>query len=295
MLKWNETINIAGLHRLYSTGGIGIQQVAKGVIRKLQNTEAFAISDPELMDVMFALNAVDEVAMVKDYNCAVEMLYEFGDKENRLLVVADEVSPQEYDEIPSKQKHVFDDDTKPQKFTPHRPIGPAFKGPYAAQAGGEWVKYPAPEIKKPDDDDTFIMWESTKAYKIGDLIRWKNVKYECTISCTNVDPEKNSFGKPGDAWKWRGAITHKPFDPALAFSDRITCVIKGKPYTTGRKYRYMSEDEFNKKLAESHIDPPTVPRDLYVYWKDCESPYQEWLIDRWHKQNLTFREPVTLH
>ena len=68
-----------------------------------------------------------------------------------------------------------------------------------------------------------------------------------------------------------------------------------KVYPPTRKHHYMSEEEFNRKLVAAEINPATMPRDFYSYMKDCEEPYQEWLISRWHKQNLTFKtaSPIT--
>lgn len=305
MAIWHETINIAGLHRMYSTGGIGLQQLAKGVARKLQLTEAYAICDPELMDVIFALNQIDEFARLKDYNTVLEMLYEWGDKphgktEQRLWVEAQGVSPNEYDDVPTKTKNPFEEDTKRQINKPHY-HGPLtiLKGPYhnQAQSGDEWVKQRYIEPAGPKKEENIEQWDNTKYYKIGDLVRYKNMKFECLISNANVDPDKNSKFTPGEPWKWLSSMTSKPFDPALAYKDRLTCAIpeKAKIYPTGRKHRYMSEDEFNKKLKDHNIDPPTIPKDLYSYWKDSEDKYQEWLIKRWHNQNLTFRAPNVIN
>lgn len=305
MGNWNECINIAGLHRLYNTGGMGLQQLSKGVIRKLQNTEAFAASEPGFMDVMCAFSAVDELARDKDYATALELLYDYGDKENRLWIEA-ETNPQEQDDIPKKSRNPFvEEDTDPAIQKPHY-HGPlhTFKGPYATQSGTEWVKahmpyiIPAPtEPKKDDDidDDDLEQWDKTKTYQIGDLVRYKNAKYHCILVHSNIDPYDHSHSKPDDPWRWIKFIQLKPFDPALAFTDRLTCLTTGKNYATGRKFKFMSDDEFIKKLKSASIDPPTIPKELYSYWKDSEEPYQDWLIQKWHNHNLTFRQPNTIN
>lgn len=303
MANWHETINIAGLHYMYSRGDINLQQLSKGVARKLQNTHAFAISDPELMDVIFSFNSVDEFARLKDYITALDALLEWGDKEHgkgelRMWIEAEGVVPNEYDDVPTKIRNPLEEDTKPQYGRPHShgPNTIINKGPYPVQSGDEWVKHkfdPAPVPPKKPEDDT-PQWDNTKAYKPGDLVRYKNMKFECIIGNTNVDPDANSKFKPGEAWKWVAAIHSKPFDPGLVYTDRLTCEYKGKFYPTGRKHRYMSEDEFNKKLADNRIDPPTIPKELYTYWKDSEDKYQEWLIARWHNNNLTFKQPISI-
>lgn len=282
MANWNETINISGLHRLYTSGGIGIQQVAKTIVRKLKNTEAFHRSDPELIDIMCGFEAIDELAMLKDYSAMLELLYAYGDKSHQLWIEAEGVDPQDSTEIAPKTKVLFEqENTKPQINLP-------FHGPYLVKdsGGSEWVKYPL--------NKNFEEWDKGKLYKTGDLVFKGTMKYRCKTDCCNVDPTPNSYGKPGDAWDYLGLIDKNPSDPAKVFQDRLTCSIPatGRNYGLTRKYHYMSEEEFNRKLTASQIDPATVPKDLYSYMKDCEEPYQEWLISRWHKQNLTFRAPI---
>lgn len=298
MANWHETINIAGLHHMYSSGGINLQQLSKGIGRKLQNTHAFAISDPELMDIIFSFNSIDEFAQLKDYITALDWLYEWGDKEHgkderRMWIEAEGVFPNEHDDVPAKTRNLFEEDTKPQYGKPHfhGPHTVINKGVYPVQSGDEWVSHKFETPKKSEEDIPY--WDNTKTYKVGDIVRQKNAKFECLIGNTNVDPDANSKFKPGEPWKWVAAIHSKPFDPALAFKDRLTCEYRGKFYPTGRKHRYMSEDEFNKKLREHEIDPPTVPKELYSYWKDSEDKYQEWLIARWQNNNLTFRQPTS--
>ena len=287
MANWNETINISGLHRLYTTGSINLQQVSQAIVRKLKNTEAFAISDPELIDIMCAFEAIDELAQLKDYNAVLDMLYGFGDKEHKLWVEAEGVSPQEHDDIPNKTKNPFQEDTKPNFSKPH------YHGPWLTNpkepGSGEWVK--VPPITSPITYSTDT-WEKGKMYSVGDYVMKGNLRYKCRISCANVDPTNNSF-KATDCWEWITAgQTHS--DPKLVFTDRITCELpaKGRVYASTRKHHYMSEEDFNKKLVASEIDPATVPKELYSYMKDSEPPYQEWLMQRWHKHNLTFRIPT---
>jgi len=304
MANWRETINIAGLHRMYSSGSIGLQEMAKSVSRKLVLTEAYSIADPELMEVIFCLNQIDEYARLKDYNTALEMLYEWGDKEydkdeRRMWIEAEGVNPNEHDDVPAKIKTPFDEDTKRQIRKPHYhgPLTVINKGTYYAQSqsGDEWVKHPHFGPAKPNEK--IEEWDKTKVYKPGDIVRHKNMKFECLIGNTNVDPDKNSQYRPGEPWKWLSTATMQPgqFDPALAFKDRLTCEYRGKYYPTGRKYRYMSDEDFTKKLKANNIDPPTIPRELYVYWRDCEDNYQDWLIAKWNNQNLTFKEPNVIN
>jgi len=290
MANWKEAINIAGIHRLCIKGDIGLQATAKAVVRKLQNTEAFAISDPELTDVMCAFNTIDEYARLKDYATALDLLYEYGDKNYRLWIEAEDVNPQEHDDIPTMKKSPFEEDTSPQFSKPH------YHGPYLQpQNGSEWVKYPKPE-PNPDLEGTPEEWDKEKMYRVGELVLWKGTRYKCIISCANVDPGPNSYNKPGDSWKYVRAEPAPILDHSLAFTDRITCSVPAKcrVYPLTRKHHYMSEYEFNKKLEAANITPATVPKDLYVYMKDCEEPYQEWLMDRWHKHNLTFRTPIAV-
>lgn len=327
MAQWNEAVNISGLHRLFETGGIALQQLAKGVVRKLQNTEAFASSDPELIGIMSLFGYIDEYSRLKDYNAALEMLYDYGNKEiylssgtaKQLWVEVE--GPQEFDDIPVKTNNPFDEDTKPQFIKPHfhGPFAPTYKGPQAV-SGGEWIKYNfgaeqnAPKSfyghtsgcacdaclkaragAKTPVKEVFEPWDKSKTYNIGDTVRYKNLNFKCLIACTNVDPDANSQNRSSDAWKFVAAAPPEVLDPTLAFTNRITCETKGKPYPTGRKFKYMSDDEFRKKLKLAEIDPPTVPKELYSYWKDSEEPYQDWLIQRWNNQNLTFRTPSTIH
>lgn len=277
MANWEETINIAGIHRLYTNGGINLQQVAKAVVRKLQNTEAFATSDPELMDIIMNFGAIDEFARLKDYQVTLDLLYEFGDKENRLWVEAEGVSPQEHDEISAKTRNPYEDDTKPEISVPryHGPL----KGPYATT----WADVGL-EKKKPEE------WVVSKPYSVGDIVIKGSLQYQCLISCANVDPAPNSY-KTSDAWKWLGQVDKNPSDPRMVLRDRLTCEppTKGRVYPLTRKYHHMSEDDFNKKLTASFIIPATVPKDLYSYMKDCEEIYQDWLILRFNNGNMTFR------
>ena len=284
MANWNETINIAALHKLYTTGDINLQQVSKTIVGKLKLTEAFASSEPEIIDVMCAFEAIDPLARLKDYEAALDMLYDYGDKDFRLWVEADGVNPQDSSEIPVKTRNPFEEDTKPQFGMANQ----SFKGPYATQGAQEWLKHHTPsEPKNPEE------WNSSKLYKTGDIAFKGVVRYQCVINCSNVDPTSNSY-KPNDAWKYLGPPDKNPSDPKLVLHDRLTCSLPvlGKVYPATRKYHYMSEEEFNKKLVAADIVPATMPKELYSYMKDCEEKYQEWLISRWHKQNLTFREPV---
>lgn len=268
MVNWNETINIAGLYRLFSNGDISLQDLSRAVVRKLKNTEAFAISEPELIDIMCAFEAVDDLAQYKDYTTALDMLYEFGNKECRLWIEAEGVSPQEYDEV-TKTKNPLD------------------------KTDGEWVKVPASSNISTTESTILVAapWSKDKMYEVDDVVSRNNSRFKCVISCCNIDPGPNSY-KVGDCWKWLGSQPRTPFDPALALKDRISCIIPSgaRIYPATRKYHYMSEDDFDKKLSSSGIEPASLQKDFYSYMKDCEEPYQQWLIDRWHKQNLTLRD-----
>ncbi len=278
MTNWSESINIAGLHRLYSSNSISLQDLAKAVVRKLKNTEAFLSSDPELIDIMCAFEAIDELAQVRDYSAVLDMLYQYGDEGHKLWIEARDVDVKEYDDVPVKKtRNPYDED-------------------------GEWVKYPNTNTTTSTTSTTSTttsstsnenppQWSKDKVYEKGDTCSKNGFRYECLISCANVDPATNSYNKPGDCWKYVGSTYKVSFDPALAFTDRITCSVPpmARVYASTRKYHYMSEDDFNKKLTAFEINPANLPKDLYSYMKDCEEPYQEWLIERWHKNNLTFR------
>lgn len=316
MANWNETINIAGINRLYKKGDIGLQQLAKAIARKLQNTEAFAVSEPEMTDILCAFNAIDELARAKDFQVVMDMLFDFGDVDRKLWIECEGVNPQEHDEIPAKTRNPLEEDTKPQLQNPHHHSSP-IKGPYPAQSGPEWVKHnwlqnptePKPtttklgynghglncicdscKTAKQDADELIPMWDGTKVYEVGSIVRQRGQKFECTKKHSNIDAFEHSHNRLDDPWKFIGMISVKPFDPALQDADRLACIMKGKNYPTGRKFVHMNEDEFNRRLRAANIDPPTVPKDLYSYWKDSETTYQDWLMARWHDGGLTYRE-----
>lgn len=288
MANWNECINIAGLFRLYNTGSIGLQQLAKAIVRKLKLTQAYATADVELIDIMMAFGEIDEVARLKDFIVVLDMLYEFGDKDLRLLIEAENVSPHESDDIPAKTKNPFEDDTRPQ-FGANQPHfhgpGNVYRGPDLVQSG----EYPAP-----DEPQAKAEWDRNRAYKAGDRVVKAGLEYECLIGNSNADPATNSYNRYGEPWKWLGPADKNSSEPKPVLKDRLTCAIPStaRVYPATRKYHHMSEEEFNKKLEAANIIPATMPRELYSYMKDCEEDYQEWLISRWHKQNLTFREPA---
>ena len=136
MPNWNETINISHYHRLYTGGNIKLQQLGKGIANKLKLTESYARCDPDLMDVVCAFNALDEYACHKDYEAALAMLYEYGDKDYRLWIeTMAPATKHDDDGIPSHVKTPFDDeDTKPNFIKAHY-HGPnqVIKGPYITQ------------------------------------------------------------------------------------------------------------------------------------------------------------------
>ena len=273
MANWKEAINIAGLHRLFTTGAISLQDLSRAVVRKLKNTEVFAIAEPELVDIMCAFDAIDELAQFNDYTTALDMLYSFGNKDNRLWIEADDTSSSEHEEVPVKTRNPFEENKD--------------KTPYLSPAST--VK---PTNTSTTDSPATTPWSKDKVYNVGDLVS-KGGIFKCLISCAGVDPGPNSANRPGDCWKWISSEPKVSFDPALAFTDRITCTIPStaRVYPATRKYHYMSEDDFNKKLTAAEINPANLPKELYTYMKDCEEPYQQWLIERWHKNNLTFRIP----
>jgi hypothetical protein len=271
---------------MYTSGGISIQQVAKTVVRKLRNTQIFQHSDPELIDIMMVFESIDELAKLDDYKSVLELLYAYGDKQFQLWVEAEHVDPQDSaTEIAPKTKALFEnEDTKPDKV-PFKP----YLVPGGASSDG-WVKHKFPDIK-------IELWDKSKIYKAGDLVIKGTMKYKCKIDCSNIDPTQYSFNKAGDAWDYLGIIDKNPSDPERVFKDRLTCSIPatGRNYGFTRKHHYMSEEDFNRKLHSAEIDPATMPKDLYTYMKDCEEPYQEWLMARWHKHNLTFKAAAALN
>jgi hypothetical protein len=287
MSNWNEVINIAGLHKLYADGGITLKDLAKAIARKLKNTEAFAICDPSIIDVMCALDAVDDLARLKDYNVALDLLYDFGDKDHRLWIEADGISHD--DEVVTKTRNPFDEITKPDLTKLHNNNNNNNNNKTSVNAN-EWISYPtSPKDKNPGEPKE-RPWYNTVVYDVGDVVCKGTMRYRCRTSNCNVDPSNHSF-KPEDPWEYLGAESKKNVVGHEMFPDRITCTLpaKARVYALTRKYHYMSEDEFNKKLIAAEINPANMSKDLYSYMKDCEEPYQAWLILKWNSGNLTFR------
>lgn len=275
MVHWNEKINIAHLHRLFTSGGLSLQNLSRGVVRKLQNTEVFATAEPELIDIMCAFDAIDELAQLDDYIAVLDMLYDFGDKDHMLWIDAEGAGSESDDVfISNRIRNPFDENNT----EPYLNI----KGPY-------------PKIQDNTTTAKIEQWDSKKIYDVGENVYKNNFQYKCIISCSNVDPSTSSYSKPGDCWEWiRGSYLKTTFDPALVLTDRITCIVpdKARVYPPTRKYHYMSEEEFNTKLAAADINPANLTKEFYSYMKDCEEHYQKWLIERWHKNNLTLRMPT---
>jgi hypothetical protein len=84
--EWQEAINILRLHRLWEDDKITIPQMAKGVSNLLKQTSYFHSCDPELTDIICEFEALDKLSDIHDYETALDMLYEFGDKDYRLWV-----------------------------------------------------------------------------------------------------------------------------------------------------------------------------------------------------------------
>ncbi len=126
MARWQETFNISYLHRLYTDGKIKVMQLGKCVAARLKTTSYFKASDPEMIDIMAEFGSLDEYSENKDYNIALDLLMDFGDKYNRLWVEtfhADVEVDHTSDQIIHKPVKVYTDysieDTQPN-----------IKGPY---------------------------------------------------------------------------------------------------------------------------------------------------------------------
>lgn len=201
MASWQETINISHLHRLYSDGKIKVMQLGKAVAARLKTTSYFKSCEPEMIDIIAEFGSLDEFSDHKDYITALDLLYDFGDIENRLWVETIRPDADEDDTTPAiinKPVKVYSDfaseDTKPE-----------FKGPY-------YQNHPNIRVLGGSSDDSPT---STKRYN-----RTKTV-------------------------------------------------------------RYLSETDFNKRLADRGIDPEKIAKDMYSYMKDADDDYQDWLINRW--------------
>ena len=266
MINWHETINIAGLHRLFTSGSISLQDLGRAVVVKLKNTNAFASCEPELVDIICAFEAIDELASPSDYRAVLDMLYDFGDKNHALWIETE--SPSMQDDIPNKTRNPYEDINNKEPY-----LSPA------AQAT-EWVNVLTAET-------TESAYSKDKMYKVGEVVIQGCSRYRCLVSCAGVDPAGNS------RWKWLNVV-QKNFDPTLIFKDRITCATpeNTRVYPPTRKYHYMSDDDFSKKLAEAGINSANLSRELYFYMKDCEEPYQDWLISRFNNGNMTFKQTL---
>jgi hypothetical protein len=80
MAHWTESINLSHLHRLYDKGDINIPQLGKAVAKRLQLTSFFHTCEPEFIDIICEFDALDEFSELKDYEVALDLLYDFGDK-----------------------------------------------------------------------------------------------------------------------------------------------------------------------------------------------------------------------
>lgn len=86
--SWQERVDISHLHRLYSEHKIEVKMLGKAVGARLKSTDAFKSCEPELVDIICEFEALDEHSDIGDYCSALDMLYDFGDKNKQLLIEA---------------------------------------------------------------------------------------------------------------------------------------------------------------------------------------------------------------
>ena len=86
--SWQERVDISHLHRLYTDHKIEIRALGKAVGARLKSTNAFKSCEPELVDIICEFEALDEHSDITDYCSALDMLFDFGDKNKQLLIEA---------------------------------------------------------------------------------------------------------------------------------------------------------------------------------------------------------------
>ena len=84
--SWQERVDISHLHRLYTDHKIEIKALGKAVGARLKSTNAFKSCEPELVDIVCEFEALDEHSDIADYCSALDMLFDFGDKNKQLLI-----------------------------------------------------------------------------------------------------------------------------------------------------------------------------------------------------------------
>lgn len=89
MSKWKDNINIAHLHRLYNTGKINIVSLGKAVGSRLKKIDIFLSGNADIADIVNEFELLDQYSSLQDYKVAIDMLYDFGDKNNQLWIDAD--------------------------------------------------------------------------------------------------------------------------------------------------------------------------------------------------------------
>jgi hypothetical protein len=117
MTKWADTIDITYLHTLYTEGKLSVIQLGKGVGSKLKMLEAFHSSDLELLDIIMLFNSLDEYSDQKDYEVALDTLYTWADKDNRLYIEAQRQNQKLYI-LPAHTAQDVKTDTAPINTTP---------------------------------------------------------------------------------------------------------------------------------------------------------------------------------
>lgn len=86
MAIWKEQINISHLHRLYEEDKISVESLGKAVASRLRLTNYYQDHDPEIIEIICEFAALNKISELKDYEVILDMLYDFGDIEHRLLV-----------------------------------------------------------------------------------------------------------------------------------------------------------------------------------------------------------------
>lgn len=78
--NWGEVVNIKQPHRQYSEGKLNIRQLGRAVSKRLQDLECYKNGNKELLDIICELENLDEFSRFIDYQSALEMLWDFGDR-----------------------------------------------------------------------------------------------------------------------------------------------------------------------------------------------------------------------
>src|SRR6266568_7591083 len=115
MTKWAETLDISPYHQLYSKGTLPLKSLVSCIEHQLKKLDGFFSSDPELIDIIQELNAFDQFASHKDYEVILDMIYDYGDKGNRLWIETQKTSSSFRDEdtIPERKQYIAPAADKP--------------------------------------------------------------------------------------------------------------------------------------------------------------------------------------